>query len=111
MNRYILVSQKQISRILVCEGCHTWYHIEERRYKDMNNTKTDATQLTSVRTACMCTREIDPFLEANKKPPVFIDVSKGIPKPVVTLVDVKTDKEVVQEKTHIDDILDYHQNT
>ena len=67
IERYTLIRQKMISEVMTCQGCGGWYHIQERVYHDNNNPNTDNEHKTSVRTACMCTPEVDPFLERNKR--------------------------------------------
>ena len=67
VERYILVSHKQISTIQECGDCNGRYHIEERTYHDTwNEENKDNLHNTSVRTACLCTKEIDPYIERNK---------------------------------------------
>jgi hypothetical protein len=65
--RYQLISEKQITQTFPCENCGGWWHISLRKYHDKANPQTDAPLETSVRTACTCTPERDPYLEWNLK--------------------------------------------
>lgn len=94
--RYQLHSEKQISPIFECENCNGWYHIELRRYKDMQNTNNDNLVETSVRTACKCIKEVDPFLQANIREPYIVDVNRGIPEIILpnTIIDIRSDRKL-----------------
>jgi hypothetical protein len=107
MNRYQLMHHEQISPTFICEECHEWYHIELRRYHD--NSNIDALHETSVRTSCACTPEVDPFVEANSNQVVFTDVSRGIPKPKIS-IDRRT-KQATEYKTIVDDILQHDETS
>lgn len=72
--RYQLVEEKQISKTLPCETCGGWWHVSLRKYHDNANSNQDGLLETSVRTACACTPEVDPYLEWNRKgAPSFVD--------------------------------------
>jgi hypothetical protein len=75
--RYQLVDQKQISHTFICETCGGWWHISLRHYHDAANTNQDGLLETSVRTACACTPEVDPYKEINLKgEPPMVDPTR-----------------------------------